>query len=250
MLDQPGDEMTFSPETLRELSLPLNPDRVSVLNDGPAKGAPYLDGEDVTRRANEIFGFGNWGFELASLPTLVESEGNSQVWAALGRLHVRDAMPIADLGTCVRHGPGSHGLEMAIKGCATDAMKRCLKQLGDQFGLVLYDKSVNSDILRREWEAATKQPSAPSAPRDLEAESYAVVFNAFVRECKAGGVGARLICEALGFEAESAEMAKHFMETEGPDALRAWEEANEKGWNHLSARLIERRRSELEAAAR
>lgn len=249
--------MTFSPETLRELSLPLNPDRVSVLTDGPAKGAPYLDGEDVTRRANEIFGFGNWGFELLALPTLVEAEGNTQVWAAVGRLYVRDAMPIADLGTCVRYGGGSGGLEMAIKGCATDALKRCLKQLGDQFGLVLYDKSVNSDILRREWEAATRggqkpgDPGATQSPkRDLEAESYTVVFQAFVRECKAGGVGARLICEALGFEAESAEMAKHFMETEGPDALRAWEEANEKGWNHLSARLIERRRSEVEAAAR
>lgn len=100
-------------------------------------------------------------------------------------------------------------------------------------------------------EVTNPKPDTTQAPkRDLEAESYAVVFQAFVRECKAGGVGARLICEALGFEAESAEMAKHFMETEGPDALRAWEEANEKGWNHLSARLIERRRSEVEAAAR
>jgi len=33
---------------------------------------------------------------------------------------------------------------MAIKGCVTDALKRCLASFGEQFGLLLYDKKSKS----------------------------------------------------------------------------------------------------------
>ena len=254
-----GEMTTFSPfsdETLHELNLPLNPDRVSVLRDGPSAGTPYLEGEDVTRRANEVFGLGNWGFELLGHPTCVETvkkaDGSPQyeVWTAWGRLHIRNAMPIADLGTCVRFGGGNGGLEMAIKGCVTDAMKRCLKQLGDQFGLVLYDKTVDSRELRKQWaDALGSEPSGDGATdarnheqRDLASEADGIVWEEFYGQCKALAVGLKSICASLGHNATSPTEGAEWLNSHGPQALKEWLEANpDLNWSNLVSRLADQK---------
>jgi hypothetical protein len=130
----------FTPEFAAELDKPLAADRVVEM-----RGLSYLEGHDVIRRANELFGYGNWGYEVLVPPFVLEegaSKGGTpyQVWTCSVKLTVRDGFPIVEYGTNTRSGTGSDGLEMAFKGCITDGVKRCLKTYGDQFGLVLYHK--------------------------------------------------------------------------------------------------------------
>ena len=141
--------MTLENDVVIELSKPLDPRRVTTGQSGPLNGIKYLEGEDVIRTANRIFGYGGWSFELLNQPVCIENGEQGQnhtlyeVWAAHGRLSVFGGGSFADLGTNVRSGKGAGGLEMAIKGSVTDCMKRCLRNYGDQFGLVLWDKSAD-----------------------------------------------------------------------------------------------------------
>ena len=48
----------------------------------------------------------------------------------------------ADLGRCVFSGDTPEALDMALAGSVTDCLKRCFRQLGDQFGNTLYDKEI------------------------------------------------------------------------------------------------------------
>ena len=145
---------------LEELAKPLDPKRITVGQNGPLRGIKYLEGEDVIRTANHIFGYGGWSFELLSQPWIVEKgeQGDKhtpyEVWAAHGRLTVADAH-FADVGTCVRQGLGSGGLEMAIKGAVTDCVKRCLRNMGDQFGLILYDKTADMAGIAADFSGAS-----------------------------------------------------------------------------------------------
>ena len=130
----------FTSEFAAELDKPLASERVVKM-----RGVDYLEGHDVIRRANELFGYGNWGYEVIGQPYAIEegaSKGGTpyQVWVCAVRLTVRDGFSILEYGTNTRSGTGSDGLEMAFKGCITDGVKRCLKAFGDQFGLVLYHK--------------------------------------------------------------------------------------------------------------
>ena len=48
----------------------------------------------------------------------------------------------ADAGRCIFTGDTPEALDMAIAGAVTDCLKRCFRQLGEQFGKSLYDKEV------------------------------------------------------------------------------------------------------------
>lgn len=48
----------------------------------------------------------------------------------------------SDLGRCIFTGDSPEALDMALAGCVTDCLKRCFRQLGEQFGLSLYDKEI------------------------------------------------------------------------------------------------------------
>lgn len=189
-----GDTV-FTPELTHELNAPLDPSRVTTGQAGPLRGIPYLEGHDVARRANELFGYGNWSFELLGQPWAERGNDKSgnpyTIWCALGRVSVRGGLTFSDVGTNQQSGPGGPATEMSIKGAVTDAMKRCLRLYGDQFGLVLYDKSVGRGDLEAEYQEAHRaspapatapapagQPSEPPPPtrEDLEWEKvYAII---------------------------------------------------------------------------
>ena len=48
----------------------------------------------------------------------------------------------ADAGRCIFSGDTPEALDMAIAGAVTDCLKRCFRQLGEQFGNSLYDKEI------------------------------------------------------------------------------------------------------------
>ena len=152
-----------------ELRQPLDMSRVKR-RQAPGMGSvPYLEGYDVIDRANQIFGFA-WSFELMSEPMIVrwqkkilawnqqekrkvpvtDANGNFQT-EEVGLVYITGKVSVdlggklyshADLGRCIFTGDTPEALDMALAGSATDCLKRCFRQIGEQFGNSLYDKEI------------------------------------------------------------------------------------------------------------
>ncbi len=154
---------------LWELRQPLDMTRVKRRQAPGLGSVPYLEGYDVIDRANAIFGFA-WSFDLISDPLTVrwhkkvlvwnqqerrkvpvtDSNGNPQT-EEVGLVYITGKVTVeldgkqyshADLGRCIFTGDTPEALDMALAGSATDCLKRCFRQLGEQFGNLLYDKEI------------------------------------------------------------------------------------------------------------
>lgn len=132
----------------KKLSQPLPKKAIKQREGGRGMMLDYLEGWWAIQNANRIFGIDKWSYE--------------PVWAEMKHIPLPDTqkgkktglytIPVVlkvDFGgewSIVRSDIGStqyygeEGKEMAIKGCVTDALKRCLRTFGEQFGLLLYDK--------------------------------------------------------------------------------------------------------------
>lgn len=191
----------FTNEVLTALAAPLDPSRVAVLQDGPAKGTPYMIGHDIIEALNRIFGYGEWGFSAGTPwcieqgPPKTDGKRSYELWGVLGKLTVRGGLGFSEVGTCVRNGDGHPGLDMAIKGAATDALKRCARNYGDQFGLVLYDKGTTGAALRAEYDewsraqrgetvdtASGEITPAPSAPNGVHPSEETAALGKWLKE--------------------------------------------------------------------
>lgn len=129
---------------LAQLGTQLEPERIRHRDAGRGRTVPYLEGHDVISRANAIFGFDGWSYRIDDVAVSTTT---------LGRIFYRASVTVEALGVrrhdvgigiveTDRQGqdlPGGH--ETAIKGAATDALKRALRTFGAQFGNDLYDKS-------------------------------------------------------------------------------------------------------------
>ena len=64
----------------------------------------------------------------------------------------------ADAGRCIFNGDTPEALDMAIAGAVTDCLKRCFRQLGEQFGNSLYDKEIarTAGLERLAWRTALR----------------------------------------------------------------------------------------------
>lgn len=154
---------------LWELEQPLDMSRVKR-RQAPGMGSvPYLEGYDVIDRANRIFGFG-WSFDIIGDPVIVRWQRKVMVWSQnerrkvpsldasgsplteeAGLVYITGKVTVdldgqayshADLGRCTFNGDTPESLDMALAGSATDCLKRCFRQLGEQFGNLLYDKEI------------------------------------------------------------------------------------------------------------
>ena len=161
-----GDRLS---RILLELRQPLDMSRVKR-RQAPGMGSvPYLEGYDVIDRANAIFGFA-WSFDVIGEPVIVrwqkkvliwnqqekrklpslDANGNGQT-EEVGLVYITGKVSIdldgklynhADLGRCVFTGDTPEALDMALAGSVTDCLKRCFRQMGEQFGNLLYDKEI------------------------------------------------------------------------------------------------------------
>lgn len=154
---------------LWELRQPLDMSRVKRRQAPGSGSVPYLEGYDVIDRANAIFGFA-WSFDLIGEPLIVrwhkkvlawnqqerrkvpltDANGNYQT-EEVGLVYITGKVTVgldgkpyshADLGRCIFTGDTPEALDMALAGSATDCLKRCFRQLGEQFGNSLYDKEI------------------------------------------------------------------------------------------------------------
>jgi hypothetical protein len=152
--------MPFNDSQVRQLLQPINPRR--VLKD--PKGNSHVAQQDITAHLTRIFGFGGWSKDVAELVAVFETERikdgkPSGRWDVCYRarvvLTVRD-----EYGEVVTHFEDtSCGIaqnqtrgeahDLACKSAVSLATKRAAKDLGDQFGLSLYNKGQMSALVGR-----------------------------------------------------------------------------------------------------
>lgn len=131
----------------------INPARVQML-----RGMTHLEAWDVRRYLIRIFGVGGYDFEVLETALVHQSEGEKKrengstypvytvVYRVTGRLVVKDesGFPIAHwddgaAGDAINQPSVGDAHDMALKTAMSQAIKRCAVNLGDQFGLSLYN---------------------------------------------------------------------------------------------------------------
>lgn len=137
---------------LGQLLRPLNKARVLQ-----KQGQSHLEAYDIRAHLNRIFGFGRWSGDVIEMTLVAENHGQNKsgkpavtvVYRAGYRLTVR-ALNGEELATYTEYASGdaqnfpAYSLgdahDFAMKTAESQALKRAAINLGDQFGLSLYNK--------------------------------------------------------------------------------------------------------------
>jgi DNA recombination protein Rad52 len=147
----------FASAQRETLLKPIMPGRVNKDN----KGISYVEGYEIQAHLNRIFGFEGWDKEIVSLDLMFEDEGSTtpgRWWVGykcMVRLRVYADGVLAKLTEEVGTGQAQNqpnradAHDLAMKSAVTDALKRCAKDLGDQFGLSLYNKGSMEPLVKR-----------------------------------------------------------------------------------------------------
>lgn len=155
---------------LRMLSRPLDPALVAEREGPGGRTLAYLPSHVVIAQANRAFGFGSWGYEVKDLKLLgtqrlprrtkaqdggrvaYGGEGTRVAYLCLTEVTVAGQESVEDVGfgdasEYSRYedqpAPELEPHELASKEAVSDAVKRCLRCYGPQFGLSLYSKDTN-----------------------------------------------------------------------------------------------------------
>ena len=163
----------------------INPSRVG--KDG--KGFAHLEAWDVRAHLIRIFGFANWSAELIEMEpifeTSIEKDGKTR-WTVAYRATMRLTIFTGGFENAVyteaavgdsTNNPGrADAHDMAIKTAESQAFKRCAINLGDQFGLSLYNSGGTGSVVRavldaeesREAESSDEVvvPKSPKQPEE------------------------------------------------------------------------------------
>jgi hypothetical protein len=169
---------------LRLLHRGLDPKRVGKDD----KGHAHMEAWDITRYLLRVFGFGGYDTENRELALVKEIEipGQGQNarsrWTVVYRAQVR--LVVKDVtGREIGHWDGEavgdsynqpkigDAHDMAMKTAASQALKRAAKNLGDQFGLSLYNNGSPAPVVGfsaahppAEWEKVADQVPEPNDP--------------------------------------------------------------------------------------
>ena len=159
---------------------PLKPGRVNE-----KQGMKYLEAFDVIAHLTRAFGFEGWDKEIIRLDLIFEtaSEDARPKWTVAYRcalrLTVRDpeghVMKLTEdvsMGEAINQPSRSDAHDLACKSAVSGALKRCAKDLGDQFGLGLYDGGSIDACVKR----VVIYPEISGAPTEeaVKAESVGV----------------------------------------------------------------------------
>jgi len=148
----------------------INPSRVG--KDG--KGFAHLEAWDVRAHLIRIFGFAKWSAELVELEpifeTSIERDGKTR-WTVAYRATMRltiftgemeDAIYTeAAVGDSQNNPSRADAHDMAIKTAESQAFKRCAINLGDQFGLSLYNNGGTGSVVRAVLDAEDAREEEP-----------------------------------------------------------------------------------------
>jgi hypothetical protein len=258
---QPGVDAPPTDEVIWRLRQPLDMNRVKRRQASGQGTVPYLEGYSVIEAANDLFMF-RWSFDLLSEPRVMRWDKVVTFYDQ----HVRKKVPVlgedgkpttevagiayltgkvtvelgekayshADVGRCVFSGDTPEALDMAIAGAATDCLKRCFRQLGEQFGNSLYDKEIartagldaegrgNSSEATTPRHASQNPPAArPTPQKPSSTPPQAAVAQPEVQQYQDGtAVEINNAAEVTAFSTFKA--AHQSLAPETREVLRAW----------------------------
>jgi len=155
----------FNTKQLEVLAKPINTSRIAKRSQG-GKSLSYLEAYDVKAHLIRVCGYGNFDTELLDYGFVTTREYTSMgdaprpmvevIYSARVRLTVRDqhgqfVCTYTEAACGSASGPagmlGEHH-DNALKTAESDALKRCAINLGNQFGLSLYDNGSTGDVVR------------------------------------------------------------------------------------------------------
>lgn len=151
----------LTPKQYDTLLRPLNAQRIEQRIVSGQK-LSYLSQQDVRSHLTRILGFARWSGETVSTELMfadpVVMRNEKEGWYCAHRVTYTlticapSGMPLARYTESAIAGntqPEKHeAMDMSLKSATSDAMKRCAINLGDQFGLSLYNKGSVGAIVR------------------------------------------------------------------------------------------------------
>ena len=142
----------FDKNQLTILTQELDSNRIKTREKGNIS-LSYIEGFDVIDTANKVFGFGNWSYSISKLDQvsqeLNQNQNNVVCYKAVVKIQIHNTNHTLDVNRQdVGFGTGvakslADAHEGAAKEAVTDAIKRCFRSFGNQFGNSLYDKTKN-----------------------------------------------------------------------------------------------------------
>lgn len=160
------------------LARPINPKRIKRV-----QGMSHLEAWDVRRYLIRVFGVGGWDFDILEAHmvshaaesrqrnrkdgTVHEYTAHTVIYRVTGRLTIKDSSGVAlahydDAAT--GDGPSQPSLadahDLALKTAVSQTLKRCAVNLGDQFGLSLYDDGSVDPVVR--WQLTDPPRTDPA----------------------------------------------------------------------------------------
>lgn len=146
--------MTLTPRQQEILLRPLNQSRVAQRKGGGGKALSYLEAWDVKAHLIRVFGFGGFDAEVLSADLAYEDQTGTN-WSVGYKVILR--LTIHSLGcTYTEAAVGMAQLpsrgeahDMAVKTAESDALKRAAINLGDQFGLSLYNNGSLQPVVKQ-----------------------------------------------------------------------------------------------------
>jgi hypothetical protein len=168
-----------------QLLAPVQSSRVAQL-----RGMSHLEAWDVRRWLIRIFGFTGWSYEVVEAALVHESivpvnnkPRATVVYRVTGRLRIRDTdgnelavFEDAATGDGVNMPSVGDAHDFALKTAVSQALKRCAANLGDQFGLSLYNHGSTEAVVCRVLagaEQTSEMPNDPPVVADDEASRIA-----------------------------------------------------------------------------
>ena len=142
----------FDKTQLTILTQELDSNRIKTREKGNIN-LSYIEGFDVIDTANKVFGFGNWSYSISKLDQvsqeLNQNQNNVVCYKAVVQIQIHNTNHTLDVNRQdVGFGTGvakslADAHEGSAKEAVTDAIKRCFRSFGNQFGNSLYDKTKN-----------------------------------------------------------------------------------------------------------
>ena len=130
----------------------INSSRIATRQGAGGLSLSYLESWDVKAHLIRLFGFGGWSWNVTDA-TLMYEEKVGANWSVgykvLGTLRIATldcTYSEAVVGSAMNPQRGeSH--DMAVKTAESDAIKRAAINLGDQFGLSLYNNGATAPVV-------------------------------------------------------------------------------------------------------
>ena len=160
----------FNDKQTQVLAYELDSSRIKSRSKGNIN-LSYLEGFDIIETANKIFGYGNWDYSITKLEQvsqeLNQNQNNIICYKAVVNVVVHDLQHSKHVSReDVGFGSGiaktlADAHESGAKEAVTDAIKRCFRSFGNQFGNSLYDKSRQHQNMQQQYTQPQTQQISP-----------------------------------------------------------------------------------------